>query len=127
MFSSQKSRASSYVGTHIYMSPEMIHSTICDEKGDLWAYACIFYEFFVGDYLHIEFDSPERFEEQLAHRCAALAQVLPPPPSASTGPRSHSSRPSRSTTRATGWTSRTCPTTPSSTKSAPPPPSRPAG
>ena len=43
MFSSQKSRASSYVGTQIYMSPEMIHSTVCDEKGDLWAYGCIFY------------------------------------------------------------------------------------
>jgi 3-phosphoinositide dependent protein kinase-1 len=57
LFNSQKSRASNYVGTHIYMSPEMIHSTISDEKGDLWAYGCILYEMFVGKYLHIEFDS----------------------------------------------------------------------
>ena len=61
LFSSQKSRASIYVGTHIYMSPEMVHSTIGDEKGDLWAYGCIFYELFVGDYLHIEFDTFDKF------------------------------------------------------------------
>jgi serine/threonine protein kinase len=39
------------------MSPEMIQSTVGDEKGDLWAYACILYELLVGDYLHIEFDT----------------------------------------------------------------------
>ena len=43
MLNSRKSRASSFVGTQIYMSPEMIHSTIGDEKGDLWAYGCIVY------------------------------------------------------------------------------------
>jgi serine/threonine protein kinase len=54
MLNSRKSRASSFVGTMIYMSPEMIHSTIGDEKGDLWAYGCIVYEMLVGEYLHIE-------------------------------------------------------------------------
>jgi serine/threonine protein kinase len=54
---SKKSRASNFVGTQFYMSPEMIQSTVCDEKGDLWAYGCILYELIVGDYLHIEFDT----------------------------------------------------------------------
>lgn len=39
------------------MAPEMIQSTICDEKSDLWAYGCIVYEILVGQYLHIEFDT----------------------------------------------------------------------
>jgi serine/threonine protein kinase len=74
--SSQKNRASKIVGTQLYMSPEMIHSTIGDEKGDLWAYACIIYEFFVNSYLHIEFDCPEKFEEELSFRLEALKKVL---------------------------------------------------
>lgn len=72
LFNSQKSRASNYVGTQLYMSPEMVHSIVCDEMGDLWAYGCIFYELFVGDYLHIEFDSKEKFEEMLKNRLAIL-------------------------------------------------------
>ena len=44
---SHKSRASKVVGTQLYMSPEMMHSTIGDEKGDLWAFACILYEMLV--------------------------------------------------------------------------------
>ena len=55
---SQKNRASKVVGTQLYMSHEMIHSTIGDEKGDLWAFACIQYELAVDEYLHIEFDCP---------------------------------------------------------------------
>lgn len=62
MFNSQKSRASSIVGTQIYMCPEMMHSTACDEKGDLWAYGCILYELLVEQYLHIEFDTSDRFQ-----------------------------------------------------------------
>lgn len=53
-----QNRASNYVGTLFYMAPEMVQSTICDEKSDLWAFGCILYELLVGEYLHIEFDSP---------------------------------------------------------------------
>ena len=46
----------------------MIQSTICDEKSDLWAYGCILYEMFVGSYLHIEFDTQQIFQSEMANR-----------------------------------------------------------
>ncbi len=56
------------------MAPEMVQSTICDEKSDLWAYGCIMYELFVGDFLHIEFDTPKLFEDELEKRLAVMSQ-----------------------------------------------------
>lgn len=38
------------------MSPEMKHSTITDERGDIWAYGCILYELVSGRSLMNEYD-----------------------------------------------------------------------
>lgn len=53
---SRRSRANSFVGTELYMSPEMRHMTITDERGDIWAYGCILYELVSGRSLMTEHD-----------------------------------------------------------------------
>lgn len=45
---SRRSRANSFVGTEMYMCPEMRNMTIMDERGDVWAYGCILFELVVG-------------------------------------------------------------------------------
>ena len=43
IFVSRRSRAMSFVGTALYMSPEMKCLTKTDERGDTWALGCIIY------------------------------------------------------------------------------------
>lgn len=118
ILNSRKSRASTFVGTQIYMSPEMIHSTIGDEKGDLWAYGCIVYEMLVGEYLHIEFDSEQQFEEQLEKRLAIMRQkVFLKPRRILISAALIFSPASRSSIRETDWISITCQSTNSSIRS----------
>lgn len=56
---SRRSRANSFVGTEMYMSPEMRHNTITDERGDIWAYGCILYELVTGKSFMTEYEEVE--------------------------------------------------------------------
>ena len=45
----QKLREGTFVGTPLYVAPEMLESNFAGKFTDLWAFGCIIYQFHVGE------------------------------------------------------------------------------
>lgn len=55
-----RNRASTFVGTAEYVSPELLEGEVCTAASDLWALGCIIYRMFVG---HTPFIDPNDVNE----------------------------------------------------------------
>ncbi len=42
-------RKGTFVGTPLYVSPEMLNENISSASGDVWALGCIIYQMITGD------------------------------------------------------------------------------
>ena len=51
-------RGSAFVGTPLYVSPEMLEDSISSAAGDLWAFGCILYQMVVG---HVPFEAEQEY------------------------------------------------------------------
>lgn len=41
-------RRATFVGTPLYMSPELLSEAICDFAADLWGFGCLLFEMYFG-------------------------------------------------------------------------------
>ena len=52
-------RKGTFVGTPLYVSPEMLQSNLSSPSGDIWAFGCILFQMITGD---VPFKAPQDYQ-----------------------------------------------------------------